>query len=267
MSGVELIGKPFSLTYVRIYPVRMTHWVSPWRWRRSRLSASSSPRSARSSRGASSGTWARCSVYWRTRSWRRPSSAFSSSPGPCRARWWTSARRAACSRPATRSWRGSPPPSRSSISSVVATRTRRPRACSTRSARCSSLRTSRWRSRSPRAACTSGTTAETCRRGRRGGRKPGAAWHFRVGPRVARVRIGETRVMGGGRREGRGHARLVAGGEPGGGGEEAPCRADGRARGDAIKAREASAADDSPFTLSYVKVAMIYTTIIILYTL
>ena len=54
-----------------------------------------------------------------------------------------------------------------------------------------------------------------------------------VGPRVARVRIGETRVMGGGRREGRGHARLVAGGEPGGGGEEAPCRADGRARGDA----------------------------------
>ena len=40
-----------------------------------------------------------------------------------------------------------------------------------------------------------------------------------------------------------------------------------RPRGRAGKAREASAADDSPFTLSYVKVAMIYTTIIILYAI
>ena len=90
----------------------------------------------------------------------------------------------------------------------------------------------RWRSRSPRAACTSGTTPRSAPR-RRGGAGRARAALRGVGPRVARVRIGETRVMGGGRREGRGHARLVAGGEPGGGGEEAPCRADGRARGDA----------------------------------
>ena len=129
------------------------------------------------------------------------------------------------------------------------------------------LRTSRWRSRSPRARVLGYHSAEQVAAGAAVGAAAGRRGLRRWSPRRARSHRGNP---GHGRRSpGRSWAcatRRWWRTRRRWRGSTLPRRRS-RPRGRAGKAREASAADDSPFTLSYVKVAMIYTTIIILYAI